>query len=73
MLEGTTLYLLCVMKDSPYGLLNDVLYTSYAEALRGLRHWQLLVDEPLGIAEFRFVGCSCPTSTTLSSRRTSPK
>ena len=60
MLEGTTLYLLCVMNEPPYGLMNEVLYTSYAEALRGLQYWQPVVDEPLGIAEFRFVGCSCP-------------
>ena len=62
MLDGTTLYLLCVMKEQPYGLLHEVLYTSYTEALRGLQHWQTLVDEPLGIAEFRFVGCSRPSA-----------
>lgn len=73
MLEKTTLYMLCVMKDSPYGLLHEVLYTSYAEALRGLAYWQLLVDEPLGIAEFRFVSCSRPDSETLSSCRALPK
>ena len=55
MLKGTTLYLLCVLQDQSYGLLNEVVYTSYAEALQGLKQLQPMIQEPLGIAEFGFV------------------
>ena len=59
MQEETSLYLLCVMKTQPFGLFNEVLYTSYAEALKGLQYWQSVVEEPLGIAEFSYVTTHC--------------
>lgn len=59
MQEGTALYLLCVMKTQPFGLFNDVPYTSYVEALKGLHYWQSIVEEPLGIAEFVYVTSYC--------------